>query len=55
MGMIYKYEQKQRIPTDTVDWDSSLDVVAGAGDAHDSKIEFILAELLCIPVLEELR
>jgi hypothetical protein len=29
--------------------------VAGVGDAHDRKIDPLIEELLCVPVLEDLR
>ena len=58
------FRVKQRIPTDLsrcflvgifTDEDSSLELVAGAGDAHDRNIGLIPEDLICFPILEGLR
>jgi hypothetical protein len=48
-------EQNDKSQSAFTDWDSSLDFVAGARDAHYRKIDPFLEELLCIPILEDLR
>jgi hypothetical protein len=62
--MVFLSKNKESPPTCPVsrrrngiftDEDSSLELVAGAGDAHDRRFAHFPPELLCVPVLEELR